>query len=548
MPTYQAAEYLRLSYTDDHTTESDSISNQKKLVRDFLALHPEITLVSTRVDDGYSGILFDRPAFQAMMSDISAGTVNCVIVKDLSRLGREYIETGRYLRNVFPSFGVRFISINDGVDTANERTGDDLNISMKNIINDAYCHDISVKTRSALEVKRKNGDYVGACPVYGYRKSPENHNQLVVDEETAHIVREIYRRKLEGESAQRIAEELNRLGVLSPLAYKIDRGLPHPTGGFSDRPDAKWTPHAVLRILQDEVYTGTLVQGKQGTYNHKIKNVVTKPVQDWIRVENAHEAIIQRQDYELVQKILRLDTRTAPAGKGVYLFSGLLICGSCGGSMARKVLTSGGKKYHYYYCKTGKKHGCAHPVLLKEDGLIECVRASIQAHIQSVVSLDALLEDMDAESINQELINGYRLQIEENERQLERALRFRTTLYENFITGHVTKREYKEMKDHYSSEIDRARSAIASLREEMERTVNDSSDRMEWTRQFIAFSNMETLDRRTVVALIDSIRVLGKTELEINFRYQLEYDKARAMVSGHGDSPIPAAASGKEAS
>ena len=145
MPKYKADEYLRVSYAADRSEESDSIGNQKKLIEDFVAAHPDIEIVSERIDDGYSGVLFDRPAFQEMMNDIMAGKINCVIVKDLSRLGREYIETGRYLRQIFPAYGVRFISINDNIDTANERNGDDLNISMKNLLNDMYCHDISVR-------------------------------------------------------------------------------------------------------------------------------------------------------------------------------------------------------------------------------------------------------------------------------------------------------------------------------------------------------------------------------------------------------------------
>ena len=188
MPKYKADEYLRVSYAADRNEESDSIGNQKKLIEDFVAAHPDIEIVSEGIDDGYSGVLFDRPAFQEMMNDIMAGKINCVIVKDLSRLGREYIETGRYLRQIFPAYGVCFISINDNIDTANEQNGDDLNISMKNLLNDMYCHDISVKTRSALLSKRKNGDYVGACPIYGYRKDPENRNHLVIDEYAAHVV------------------------------------------------------------------------------------------------------------------------------------------------------------------------------------------------------------------------------------------------------------------------------------------------------------------------------------------------------------------------
>ncbi len=228
-----------------------------------MSAHPDIEIVSERVDDGYSGILFDRPAFLEMMKDIRDGKINCVIVKDLSRLGRDYIEAGRYLRQVFPAYGVRFIAVNDNIDTANEQNGDDLTVTLKNILNDAYCHDISVKTRSALQTKRKKGDYVGACPVYGYLKSPENRNQLVVDEETAPTIRYIYRRRLEGASALKIAEELNRQGGPSPLAHKISRGLPHPTGGFSDKSAPKWSPNTVIRILHDETYTSVLLQGRQ---------------------------------------------------------------------------------------------------------------------------------------------------------------------------------------------------------------------------------------------------------------------------------------------
>ena len=364
MAKYDATAYLRLSYTADQSEESDSITNQKKLVEDFVAAHPDITLVNERVDDGYSGVLFDRPAFQEMMQDITQGTINCVIVKDLSRLGREYIETGRYLRQIFPAYGVRFIAINDGIDTANEHNGDDLNISLKNLLNDTYCRDISVKTRSALLSKRKNGEYVGACPVYGYRKDQENKNQLVIDEDTARVVRDIFRRRIDGASAKRIADELNRLGIPSPLAYKISRGLPHPKRGYADSQKAQWSAHAILRILQDETYTGVLLQGKQSTHNHKIKDIIEKPAEEWIRTENAHAPIIRKQDFELVQKIMGLDTRTAPDGDAVYLFSGILICRSCGGRMTRKTNTVKGKKYIYYHCPTGKKHGCEHPTML----------------------------------------------------------------------------------------------------------------------------------------------------------------------------------------
>ena len=465
------------------------------------------------------------------MQDIMEGKVNCVIVKDLSRLGREYIETGRYLRRIFPAYGVRFIAVNDNIDTAHEHAGDDLNISMKNIINDAYCHDISVKTRSALAVKRKNGDYVGACPVYGYRKSEENRNRLVVDEYAARVVRDIFRAKIDGRSAKRIADELNALGVLSPLAYKVNRGLPHPKGGFADRPDPKWSAVTVIRILQDEIYTGTLAQGRQGTYNHKIKNVIQKPAEEWVRVENAHEPIIRKEDFDLVQHIMGLDTRTSPNGEKVYLFSGLLVCGCCGGPMTRKITTSGGKKYIYYHCPTGKKHGCTHPVRLREDDLIQCVLASVQAHVKNVVSVDELLNSISEESINRELVAGCKAQIAENKAQLEQIGVFKASLYENFINGLLDKAEYKTLRDGYTQHMEELRSAIDRLRQEMERVADRTSERQKWIRQFQEFSNMTELDRRTVVTLIQSIRVISKTELKITFRYQMEYDAALQKLS-----------------
>ena len=531
MPKYQATEYLRLSYTENHENESDSIANQKKLIEDYLKGHPDIELVSEKVDDGYSGILFDRPAFQEMMQDIMEGRVNCVIVKDLSRLGREYIETGRYLRRIFPAYGVRFIAISDNIDTAHEHAGDDLNISMKNLINDAYCHDISVKTRSALEVKRKKGDYVGACPVYGYRKSEENRNQLVVDEYAARVVRDIFRAKIDGRSAKRIADELNALGVLSPLAYKISRGLPHPKGGFADRPDAKWSATTVIRILQDEIYTGTLVQGRQGTYNHKLRNVIQKPDEEWIRVKDAHEAIIRKRDFDLVQHIMGLDTRTAPEGEKVYLFSGLLVCGCCGARMTRKTNTVGGKKYIYYHCPTGKKHGCTHPVMLREDDLTQCVLASVQAHIKNVVSVDELLNSISEESINRELVAGCKAQIAENRAQLEQIGVFKAGLYENFVKGMLDKAEYKSLRDGYTERMEELRSAIDQLRQEMERVTDRTSERQKWAQQFREFSNMTELNRRAVVTLIQSIRIISKTEIQITFRYQMEYDAALQKLS-----------------
>ena len=283
---------------------------------------------------------------------------------------------------------MRFIAITDSIDTAHD-SGDDLTVSVKNIMNEAYCRDISIKTRSSLDVKRRNGDFVGAFPVYGYMKAEDNKNLLVPDPYASRVVCDIFRMRREGASASKIASELNRLGILSPLAYKKNNGLPYAKKGYADKADCKWSATTIIRILQDEIYTGTLVQGKQGTPHYKIKQMEQRPASEWVRVPDAHEALIARQDFELVQRIKGLDTRTSPNEDTVYLFSGILICGCCGSRMTRKTNRANGKEYHYYYCPTGKKKGCTHPVMLKESSLIDCVRDSLKAYIENVACLSA---------------------------------------------------------------------------------------------------------------------------------------------------------------
>ena len=222
--SYNAAVYLRLSKEDGDVTEggktvSNSIANQEELVRDYLKSQADIRVYSVYKDDGYSGVNFDRPMFQKMLEDIKSGAVNCVIVKDLSRFGRNYIESGRYIEKIFPMLGVRFIAVNDHYDSLSEDTGADMIIPFKNLINDAYCRDISIKVRSHLDMKRKNGEYIGAFVAYGYRKDPEDKNRLIIDDYAAGVVRDIFDMKKKGMSHYSIARKLNDDGILSPLEY-----------------------------------------------------------------------------------------------------------------------------------------------------------------------------------------------------------------------------------------------------------------------------------------------------------------------------------------
>ena len=337
--------------------------------------------------------------------------------------------------------------------------------------------------------------------------------------------------RLEGFSPYAIANELNRLGTLSPLAYKKYYGLPHAKKGYTDRKDCRWSANTVTRILQDETYTGTLVQGRKGSQHFKLKEMESRPSSEWIRVENAHEAIIDRNDFDLVQRIRNLDTRTSPQKDKVYLFSGILVCGCCGSRMVRKTNRYKDKEYHYYYCPTGKKNGCAHPVMVKENELMECVRDSLKGFIANVVSLDEILSGIDQSRINRELIKEYSRQIAQNEQQLERIRQYKMKLYESMVNGFLDKSEFLYNKSSYSARITQLEQAIAALKEKRADVMENRSERNRWIENFKRFSDLEELDRKAIIQLVQVITVLGKDELQIQFNYQDEYEKALALIT-----------------
>lgn len=264
---FYATPYYRISNDDGDLVvsgkgESNSISNQRSLIEDYVKDKPEIILCEERVDDGFSGVDFRRPAFLQMMEDVKAGKTNCIIVKDLSRFGRNYIEVGRFVQKIFPYLGVRFIAVNDNYDSANGNDAEDsIMLPFKNLMNDSYSRDLSVKVRSQFEIKRKKGEFIGSFAVYGYKKNPENKNQLVVDAYAAGVVRDIFRWRLSGMSNEKIAERLNDQGVLSPAEYKRSLGLRYQSG-FHVEGQAMWSPVAIGRILSNQTYLGWVVQGK----------------------------------------------------------------------------------------------------------------------------------------------------------------------------------------------------------------------------------------------------------------------------------------------
>ena len=253
---YLAAIYLRLSKEDDDRvkeggkTESNSIANQRSLIKEFLKKHPEITFVREFCDDGFTGTDFNRPAFNDMMESIKRGEINCIIVKDFSRFGREYIESGNYLQKIFPRLGIRFIAITDNYDSANkDQAGNDIVVPIKNFINDSYSRDISVKVRSNLEIKRKNGEFVGSHVVYGYQRSEEDKHKLEIDKRAAAVIQRIFQMKVDGSSPEQIAKRLNEEGVLSPLEYKRYCDIKLETS-FKQQVKSEWSHVTVYRIYR----------------------------------------------------------------------------------------------------------------------------------------------------------------------------------------------------------------------------------------------------------------------------------------------------------
>ena len=525
---YKAAIYVRLSKEDGDVSdaskaESNSISNQKELIKDFLKDKQDIVIVSERVDDGYSGVNFERPAFQLMLEDIKQGKVDCVVVKDLSRFGRNYIESGRYIEKIFPMLGVRFIAINDNYDSLTGKSQtDEIVIPFKNLINDAYCRDISIKIRSHLDVKRRKGEFIGSFTIYGYAKDEHDHNKIVIDEYAAGVVRDIYQWKISGMSQQRIADKLNDMGVLSPAEYKKSCGIKY-SANLQTKKQAIWSAVAITRILTNESYTGTLIQGKVTTPNYKVKKTVIKDEEDWVVIPNAFEAIITKVQFDMVQEILKKDTRVAPDKKSVYLFSGIAVCGDCGRQMSRKVSTVSGKKYVYYMCSANKKEGVCSSHRIREDELEKAVVTYLNSYIDELENIQHFLEFIDKlpyQEVNVKRLNMRIVQLEEDAQKYEKL---KVSVYEDLKDELISKEEYISMKQEFEKRRRAALDSIAQIKIEIETLASRNGKHHEWIESFLANKGIEKLERNVVVELIDYIKIYEDKRIEIVFRYADNY-------------------------
>lgn len=536
--TFKVAIYLRLSKEDDDLScssgaksESNSISNQRKLIYDFMKSHPELELYDEYKDDGKSGSNFDRAEFQRMMKDIEAGKVNCVVVKDQSRFGRDYIDVGKYKEKIFPKLGVRFITINEGYDSLSATSSDDLAFTINSFVYDFYIRDISTKIRTNLTAKKQNGEYAGAFVAYGYVKDSNDKSKLVVDQFAADVVRDIFRWKIEGLSPQNIAVRLNELGIPSPAEYKKLSGSNYKTS-FQTSSKAVWSHVSVRRILKNEIYLGVMIQGKRTTPNYKTKTVVTKAESEWLRVEGTHEAIISVRDFELVQELLRDDTHCRAGDVTVPVYAGRIYCGDCGAAAVRKTVSYAGRRYVYYVCNANKhdKTVCSRHSI-REDILGQVIYQTVRHQIDLLLDVDKALRQFENLSWEKHKLKQLDASIEIQEEVVRKNNTLRLGIYEDLRAGLLDRSEYESLKKELAERINEATAAIEKLNKEKREILDGVSKQQSWIEQFRQYENVTELTRPMVIHLIERINIFEDSNIEIVFRHRNQIEEILQFIS-----------------
>lgn len=530
---YKAAIYLRLSRNDDdlfvvEKSESNSITNQRMLAMNYIDKHDDIKFVKEYQDDGYTGMNFDRPGLKQMLDDIDQGIIDCIIVKDLSRFGRERIEAGTYLLKTFNEKGVRFIAINDCYDSLTA-SGSETHIILpiKALTNDNYSRDISLKVRSSKEIKMKKGDFIGPFAPYGYDRSPDNKSKLVIDEEAASVVKSIFARKLDGKSALAIARELTQEGVLTPSEYrKLKKGK---YSGFKRTNKGKWSARQVIRILENEIYIGTLVQGKTEKISYKVNKVIEKPKDEWVRVENVTEPIISKIDFRTVQTLMKRDLMQMPEMESSYLYNGLLYCGDCKSPMIRCVYKGKKGEKIFYQCSSKKKYGGCSNHRIEQSELDEILRKQLTKMLREYSDCDLVKKKLDSAHINFDEAVSHDKQIGTLSQELIRYNSILKNLDIDREEGIVGEEQYYEYKDSYEKNKEDLEKAIAYQKELISRIYNEGIAAGEKLNDLRNGLKIGVIEKSVLVTFVDMIEVYEDNSINIMFRYQPEINKLKEL-------------------
>lgn len=539
---FRTAAYVRLSMEDSGKIDGYSLQNQKDLLMSFINDHSDLHLYKMYVDNGYTGTQFERPAFDEMMQDMKSGLINCIVVKDLSRLGRNYLEAGNYLEQIFPFFNVRFISITDGYDSISpDFTDEALIIPLKNIINEGYAKDISVKVSSAIATRKRQGKFMGKVPLYGYLKDPDDKNHLIIDSEASLIVQRVFQMKLDGVSLGLIAKQMNEEGIPCPSKYFVLKGLSKETkylNSFWDRNTAK-------RMLTNRMYLGCIVYGKSVRSFAKGIKEHTVPEENWKIVEGTHEPLVTEVDFNRVQELLEESSREAKnhasyaEGDVPNLFRGLIRCADCGGAMRmgkfRKPKKSGAEEYHYYGVYECSRHKLIYDYScpqksIRKDILDNAVEEAIRYHIRMFLDLGRIIADLNKKTSVREAAVGMQDLIRKKQRRIAKVEQMSCGIYEDYQEGILNETEYLSLRKTYADEV-------LSLTKEIEGLLQDQAQYdenyraagslSELARQYSDFTE---LTREIIETFVAEIRVHTGGRLKITFRFEDEFEKLQQIA------------------
>lgn len=518
---FNVAIYIRLSREDGDKEESDSVGNQRKLLAEYIAKKEDFILYDVYVDDGYSGTNFNRPSFQRMIADIEDGKVNCVVVKDLSRFGRDYIDTGRYLERYFPEMGVRFISVTDGIDSMKQAY--DMLLPIKNIFNEQYARDISKKIQATVKSKQKAGEFIGAFTSYGYKKSPVDKNKLVIDDYAADVVRRIFSLYIQGYGKQKIAKLLNAEGVLCPAEYKKVNGENYKNCNRLES-TTYWSYSTINSILHREMYVGNMVQG---TKHQRMRSKQKKmPKEEWIVVENTHEPIIDKATWEKAQSLLQKRTRELDLETNKNIFAGFVKCGDCGRAMAKNMWRrADGSKTYSLYCGTYKRNGKQYctPHTLPMVVLEDIVLGDLKAIVDNVDNLKELVQSQSFTASKVKRIAD--TELSKIKAELERVKKLKKSVYEDYREELISKEEFLSYREDYLKKEELYSKQIEALEEKKNDNVTEDVFETPWLKRLLELKDIEALDRDIVVEMIDEVIVYENRKIKIryNFGNELEH-------------------------
>lgn len=517
---YKAALYCRLSVDDGNFGGSVSIETQKILLEQYCKDH-KITDYKFYCDDGCSGTNFDRPSFKKMLSDIDEGKINLVIVKDLSRFGRNYVEAGMYVQR-FTDSNIRFIAADDNYDSL--VNSDDLLFPIKNVVNEMYARDVSKKTKAAKKAKARDGQFIGSKAPFGYKIDPNDRHHLIVDEPAAQVVKRIFRLASEGVGYNKMAKIFREEKVLTPIAYF---NLNNPDYFKSDywRKEFDWHVTSIRAILNNEVYLGKLVYGKQRNKSMKSKEKVRNPKEDWIVVENCHEPIITQELWDTVHKILNAKHRPAKAGE-VQMFAGLLYCSDCGHCLTYSQKQRKDGSYHgAYSCWMYKTHGkeyCASHYITF-DTIYELVLIDIQCNLfQYRKNTDKFKSILSRkyQSDSQKQAEQITLEYEQKQKRCEELDKIISRLYEDNVLGRIGDERYESMSQSYELEQVEIKKALPILKSKIDELKRQSDCADNFINVIKKYTIIDKLDAAILNELIDKIVVHHKEQAEDGRTFQ----------------------------